>query len=993
MVAKRSFFLFILIGLLATTYNVSAIDPAHAQLAGFEAQNVKFLELTSSLNQPVFITNAGDGSGRLFIVQKGGQIILYKDSALLSTPFLNIQSIVNSSGSEQGLLGLAFHPDYETNGRFYTIHTDQNRSIVLSVFTRSSANPDQADPNSRVTLSTIPKSYTNHNGGTLAFGPDGYLYWSTGDGGSAGDPGNNAQNLNSLLGKILRLDVSSPLSYTVPTSNPFYNSSDASIRKEIWAYGLRNPWRFSFDQLTGDIYIGDVGQSKREEIDFQAASSSGGENYGWRQMEGSICYNPSTGCNQSGKVLPVAEYDHTLGCSVTGGYVYRGIQYPQMSGYYFYGDFCSGLVYTLHNDSQNRWTTLLIADTAYSISSFGEDEQGELYMADYATGKIYQVAYIPAPAKATLLSPSGAITDTQPTFSWNEVLGTGQGDAATWYYLWVDGPSGNVIKQWYQASDICNGATCSITSAVALSGGTYNWWVQTWNLGGYGPWSDGMSFDLPVPRPPIAAILTSPSGNITNNQPTYTWDSVLDSAQGDAATWYQLYVDGPSGNVIDQWYEASVVCSGGSCSAMPDTTLGGGTHTFWVRTWNPAGYGPWSVGMAFSTIPLGAATLVSPSGDVGTNYSPSYTWDEVSGATYYYLYIEGPSGKVLDQWYQTSAICSAGTCTAVAPVTLGGGSHTWWVQTYNSAGFGPWSSGMSFNTSTTPPVAATLVSPTGSIGTDYNPTYLWNEVAGALWYHLWVNGPSGHVFDQWYKAADVCSGGGTCSVKPDQSVGGGAHTFWVQTWNPAGFGPWSSGMSFNTSTVAPLAATLISPTGSLGSNHTPMYSWNQVTDALWYHLWVNGPSGHVFDQWYKAADVCSGGGTCLVTPAVTLADGAHTFWVQTWNPAGFGPWSSGMSFTPGAAILTAPSGNLGTNTPSYQWQAVSGVTWYRLWVNGPDGSNVIQQWYEAAVVCSGGTCSVTPTTALADGAHTFWVQTWNPAGYGPWSSARSFTIP
>ena len=208
MVAKISLLSLILISLLSHTDNVSAIHSMRAGLAAFEAHHVKFLEVTSGLNQPLLITNASDGSGRLFIIQRAGQILIHKNGALLSTPFLNIQSIVNSSGSEQGLLGLAFHPDYETNGRFYTLHTDQNNSIVLSVFTRSNTNPDQADLNSRVPLLTIPKSYTNHNGGTLAFGPDGYLYWSTGDGGSGGDPDNNAQNLNSLLGKILRLDVS-----------------------------------------------------------------------------------------------------------------------------------------------------------------------------------------------------------------------------------------------------------------------------------------------------------------------------------------------------------------------------------------------------------------------------------------------------------------------------------------------------------------------------------------------------------------------------------------------------------------------------------------------------------------------------------------------------------------------------------------------------------------------------------------------------------------
>ena len=368
--------------------------PVHA--AGpFDPLNVTFREVVSGLTQPIFITNAGDGSERLFIVERAGFIRILKDGNVLPTPFLNIQSIVNHSGSEQGLLALAFHPNYKTNGRFYTVHTREDGALVLSRFVRSAANPDRANVNSRLTLLTLPHpTYQNHNGGTLAFGPDGYLYWSTGDGGGGGDPFNNAQNRNVLLGKILRLDVDHTdpgKNYAIPTSNPFYNMTNR--RGEIWAYGLRNPWRLSFDRQTGDLFIGDVGQSQQEEIDFQSAGSAGGQNYGWRVMEGTLCFNPSTGCNQSGKVLPVAEYSHSLGCSVTGGYIYRGTFYPDMQGQYFYSDYCSGILFSLYNDPGNGWTVTQVEDTPYSITSFGEDEQGELYFNDYNNGTIYQICY------------------------------------------------------------------------------------------------------------------------------------------------------------------------------------------------------------------------------------------------------------------------------------------------------------------------------------------------------------------------------------------------------------------------------------------------------------------------------------------------------------------------------------------------------------------------------------------------------------------------
>ena len=361
------------------------IDPA----------KVVFEPVISGLGQPVFITHADDNSDRLFVLERAGKIRIVKDGSLLSTPFLDMQSIVNSGGSEQGLLALAFHPQFESNGYFYTIHTNSSGAVVLSRFTASSSTPDQASFGTRLELLAIPHpTYTNHNGGTLAFGPDGYLYWSTGDGGGTGDPFNNAQDLTSLLGKVLRMDVNSASPYAVPSTNPFYNNSNPAVRKEIWAYGLRNPWRFSFDSLTHDIYIGDVGQANIEEINFQSANSSGGENYGWRIMEGKACYNPSSGCNQSGKVLPIAEYSHALGCSVTGGYVYRGTNYPSLSGHYFYGDYCSGRVFSIYKDPQLGWQPAVeLDDTVFRISTFGEDEQRELYLADYLAGILYNIGY------------------------------------------------------------------------------------------------------------------------------------------------------------------------------------------------------------------------------------------------------------------------------------------------------------------------------------------------------------------------------------------------------------------------------------------------------------------------------------------------------------------------------------------------------------------------------------------------------------------------
>ena len=385
-------------GQVVDRYQLSKSAPPSA--ATLNPASLSFQEVTRGLNDPIFITNAADGSGRLFVVEREGRVRIVKNGNLLATPFLNIQSIVRSTGGEQGLLALAFHPAYETNGKFYVAYTapragDSTGSVLtLAQYTVSAGNPDLANAASGAVLLPIDHpTHGNHNGGTLAFGEDGYLYWSTGDGGSGGDPANNAQNLHSLLGKILRIDVNSGSPYAIPASNPFVSSTDPNVNKEIWAYGLRNPWRISFDRLTHDMYIGDVGQSAREEIDFQPAASAGGENYGWRVMEGSLCFNPSSGCDTSGKVLPVAEYSHSLGCSVTGGYVYRGSSYPSLAGYYFYGDFCTGRFFSLIEDAQARWTATELLDTPYSISTFGEDEQGELYLADYGNGIIYSIQY------------------------------------------------------------------------------------------------------------------------------------------------------------------------------------------------------------------------------------------------------------------------------------------------------------------------------------------------------------------------------------------------------------------------------------------------------------------------------------------------------------------------------------------------------------------------------------------------------------------------
>ncbi len=347
---------------------------------------IELVQVASGLSTPVAVTNAGDGSNRLFIVEKLGRIRIVENGTLLPTPFLDIDSIVNSSGSEQGLLGLAFHPGYAGNGFFYVYYTDASGGTVVSRFSVSAGNPNLADPGSELEILTVAQPFSNHNGGQIKFGPDGHLYIGLGDGGSGGDPGDRAQNLQELLGKLLRIDVDNPAppnEYGIPAGNPFVGVAGA--REEIWAYGLRNPWRFSFDRVTGDLFIGDVGQNLYEEIDFQPASSPGGENWGWRCYEASHEYN-TTGCGPIGDYeMPILEYSHTSGrCSATGGYLYRGLTAPGLRGAYLFGDYCSGDVWAgVYDATAGTWSAIDLdfATTPFSLRSFGEDEQGNVYLA------------------------------------------------------------------------------------------------------------------------------------------------------------------------------------------------------------------------------------------------------------------------------------------------------------------------------------------------------------------------------------------------------------------------------------------------------------------------------------------------------------------------------------------------------------------------------------------------------------------------------------
>jgi len=343
--------------------------------------------VSDGLRHPVYVTHAGDGSGRLFIVEQPGRIRVVQQGRMLEAPFLDLTDLVRYGG-EQGLLGLAFHPSYKANGRFVVNYTRRPDGATVVAEFRVSAQPNVARTAEKQLL-VIPQPYANHNGGMVEFGPDGFLYIALGDGGSGGDPGNRGQNTNELLGKLLRIDVDRGAPYGIPKDNPFAadrgpvrRSLGEGGRPEIFAYGLRNPWRFSFDRQTGELWAADVGQNAWEEIDIIKR----GGNYGWRTMEGAHCFSPRDGCARDGLILPVVEYAHEKGrCSITGGYVYRGARLPALHGAYLYGDYCSGEIFSLTNGAQR---TLLA--TGLQIASFGQDEEGELYVVGHG-GTIHRI--------------------------------------------------------------------------------------------------------------------------------------------------------------------------------------------------------------------------------------------------------------------------------------------------------------------------------------------------------------------------------------------------------------------------------------------------------------------------------------------------------------------------------------------------------------------------------------------------------------------------
>jgi glucose/arabinose dehydrogenase len=375
----------------------ATVTPAAGRAASTDAFDpaglaVGFDEVASGLSAPLAIANAHDGSGRLYIAQQGGQIRIVRDGALAPLPFLDVAERI-SSGGERGLLGVAFHPRYPVDPRVFVDYTDPDGNTRVSSFRVDPATPDRVDPATEQRLLFVQQPFPNHNGGALAFGPDGFLYISLGDGGSAGDPQGNGQSLKTLLGKILRIDVdrnSGDRAYGIPADNPFA-AGDGGAQPEIWLLGLRNPWRMSFDRATGDLWIGDVGQDAWEEVDVQRAGATGGTNFGWNRMEGTHCFRPAENCLEGSLTLPITDYGHDQGCTVIGGDVYRGSLETALLGGYVFADYCSGRVWAIDPASSRYQAPTLVAETSHAFSAFGANEDGEMFAVDINAGTLLRV--------------------------------------------------------------------------------------------------------------------------------------------------------------------------------------------------------------------------------------------------------------------------------------------------------------------------------------------------------------------------------------------------------------------------------------------------------------------------------------------------------------------------------------------------------------------------------------------------------------------------
>ncbi len=684
-----------------------------------QTPEIQFTSVATGLINPVEITNARDGSGRLFIVQQNGVIRMMKNGALVAAPFLTLES-KTVARDECGLLGLAFPPGFASKQYFYVHYNNAScTSSIVARYRVQAANPDVADLNSETILLTQAQPYPNflnHKAGQLQFGPDGFLYIAFGDGGDAGDPGNFSQNPNTFLGKILRIDTENGvIPYGIPASNPFV--SNAAYKPEIWALGARNPWKFSFDRATGDFWMSDVGQANNEEINFLAAGLPGGQNYGWNVVEGFDCYPPGATCNTANYTAPIFQYTHAAGDrSIIGGYVYRGSRNPGLVGSYVYVDLISTRVWGLRRNGQS-WVNRLLANSGLTLSTFGEDEAGDLYAGAYFRGEVFRVDPRPPSAAPTIQSPSSGqtVSVSGVTFQWSAVTG------ATGWSLTVDQTAGGT--RVFQG--VLSGASV-LSTLITLPDGAYTFSVRGCN-GGYadpncGP-ASSVAFAVSQARPATAPTITQPANGASFNLSTlqFSWSAIA----------------GVAG------YEVELIdVAGGGASALSTANYGNPPATSTIASVRSstnyqlrvractAGCGPWSTPVNFS-VTLPPVPSTPPAGlscSLQGGQTALCNWNSTPGADIYILQAiqpaAGPGGGPL-------TVASQRVSTTNASITVPPGLTRLIVAACNGNGCSSYSGSVDLTpagpASSVPILAAPVA---GDAVTGPIVTFAWSRIPG-----------------------------------------------------------------------------------------------------------------------------------------------------------------------------------------------------------------------------------------------------------------------
>jgi len=643
-----------------------------------------------TFSRPVDLQHAPDGSDRIFVVSQNGDIDVFStaDSTISETKlFMSLQDSVRRNGSEEGLLGLTFHPDYIDNGYLYVSYNPAGTLGSVIARYKVSADPDKVDQSTKKIILQLSQPAGNHNGGQIAFGPDGYLYFGLGDGGGSNDQYGNGQNLETMLGSIIRIDVddtSSYGNYAIPPDNPFVGN-DSSWREEIYAYGLRNPWRWSFDPLTGWLWLGDVGQGTWEEIDIIEK----GGNYGWSLMEGAHCFPIGSDCDDTGLIYPIAEYNHNFGIAVTGGYVYRGSKVPDLYGKYVYGDYGSGLIWTIDYDGTADPVNELLLSSGRVISTFGVDTDYELYICDLG-GKIYKFYQPPVAEPDTLLaplliSPPDNATDVSRDtvgFNWHTV------ENAESYMLEVASDNEFTTDYFYLSSS----DTSARVPIFAGDGVDFFWRVRAGNTQDSSQWSETWKFTTIVSGIPNSPQLISPLNNVKNvpvDTVNFYWHNVNDAES------FILEGSSDNGFIADYFY----VSTTDTFTSVILNAAQGMDYYWHVRAINNTDSSAWSSTWKFTTISPAIPNtpmLISPvnnASDVPAD-TADFSWHSVNNAENYFLEVSSDNSFVADYF----SVSATDTFASIILYSPAGMDYFWHVRASNSTDTSEWSETWKFTT-------------------------------------------------------------------------------------------------------------------------------------------------------------------------------------------------------------------------------------------------------------------------------------------------------